>query len=267
MPKFNKQFNQQWAANEILKLRIMQVNVRKHILFLSFVSVVGVALFFVGYASYMATTQIAVPFNVKDPIELTNYPSSVSVYPGDVATFEVTVINHASHVRFGVEWNLSLGNKTYEDNYVISTSRGDYYIYPGTQNVTLFLQMSPDAPPLNAMLNITWQIKDAIEWAPESLSIEATFDVGSHTLLITLTNTNYMNGIGNPIADFVTIREVQVNCVIYDTNPPLPVTVSIWQKVTLNVTLPSLAPGDEYQLQLYSSRDTMFIHDGTVPIS
>ncbi len=99
-----------------------------------------------------ALQPVSIPLEVKEPLEILDYPSGFSLYPGENETFEITVQNSAS-VTYFVEFDFRLNDTAYQARYVIF-SNYNYSIVPGTQKLTAWLTIVPTAPPANLILTI-----------------------------------------------------------------------------------------------------------------
>jgi hypothetical protein len=104
-----------------------------------------------SFAAY-ALQSISIPLEVKDPLEILDYPSGFSLYPGETVTFDITVQNLAS-VTYFVEFEFRLNDTEYQAKYV-TFSNHNYSIPPGTQKLSAWLTVAPTAPPANLMLTI-----------------------------------------------------------------------------------------------------------------
>lgn len=92
---------------------------------------------------------------VKEPLEILSYPSTLSLYPGETEEFNITIKNHAS-VNYSVILDFSLDNTTYQDSYV-TFSNGIYIVIPGQQNLTAWLMVKAVAPQLDTSLTIDFK--------------------------------------------------------------------------------------------------------------
>ena len=77
-----------------------------------------------------AFESITIPLEVKEPLEILDYPSGFSLYPGENVTFQITVENHAS-VTYFVEFDFLSNDTNYQERYV-TFSEYNYTIAPGT---------------------------------------------------------------------------------------------------------------------------------------
>ena len=105
-----------------------------------------------GSFAALAWGPISIPLEVKDPLEILDYPSGFSLYPGETANFEITVQNHAS-VTYFVEFDFRLNDTEYQAEYV-TFSNYNYSVVAGTQKLSAWLTIAPTAPPANLMLTI-----------------------------------------------------------------------------------------------------------------
>ena len=106
----------------------------------------------VGSFAAFAFQSVSVPLEVKEPLEILDYPSGFSLYPGETVTFDITVQNHAS-VTYFVEFEFRLNDTEYQAQYV-TFSNHNYSIQPGTQKLSAWLTIAPTAPPANLMITI-----------------------------------------------------------------------------------------------------------------
>jgi hypothetical protein len=105
-----------------------------------------------GSFAACALESISIPLEVKEPLEILDYPSGFSHYSGETANFEITVGNHAS-VTYFVEFEFLLNDTDYQAKYV-TFSDYNYSIVPGTQNLSAWLTIAPTAPPANLVITV-----------------------------------------------------------------------------------------------------------------
>jgi len=106
-----------------------------------------------GILAYRLLTYMNINVEVKESIEILDYyPSQFSLYPGETARFNITMLNHAS-VNYYVFLDFQLSDANYQNNYV-TFSDEMYTVVPGQQNVTAWLMVKPDAPPANFTLMV-----------------------------------------------------------------------------------------------------------------
>ena len=104
-----------------------------------------------SFAAY-ALQSISIPLEVKEPLEILDYPSGFSLYPGETITFEITVQNRGS-VAYFVEFEFRLNDTEYQAKYV-AFSNHNYSIPPGTQKLSAWLTIAPTAPAANLLVAI-----------------------------------------------------------------------------------------------------------------
>jgi hypothetical protein len=98
-------------------------------------------------------TKVNVPLQVKDPIEIVNYPSGWSLYPGEMAKFNITVINHAP-INYSAILDFQASDPVYQANY-LTFSNTFYTIVPGQQNLEAQLNVAANAPAANVTVSIS----------------------------------------------------------------------------------------------------------------
>jgi hypothetical protein len=202
----------------------------------------------VAFALYMALT-FTVPFEVKEPIEILYYPSQLSLYPGGIKYFNVTVRNNALQ-NYTVFLDFSLGNETYENNYV-TFSNATYFVCHGVQNLTAWVIVSNNAPPINTTLKVTLYRDVSQGSYGEQLQIMKVEFLGSGTAIrVALRNAGNVS---------VTINEAYVNDVKKSTSPPLPQTILPGNELLLNIES-AWAPGFEYAIKLVTLRGNQFLY-------
>jgi hypothetical protein len=123
----------------------------------------------VGVLAGYAWESVNIPVEVKEPLEILDYPSGFSLYPGENVTFEITIQNQAS-VSYFVVLDFRLNDTDYQAKYVTFSSY-NYSVSPGTQKLTAWLTVAPTAPPANFMLTIS-SMRDTEPDATSSASPE-----------------------------------------------------------------------------------------------
>ncbi len=108
-------------------------------------------VFVAALADYLWTS-VVIDLDVEEPLELLHYPDELSLYPGEIKEFNVTVMNYAS-VNYAVALDFSLDNLTYQENYV-TFSDETYLVVPDEQNLTAWLQVEAVAPPIETSITI-----------------------------------------------------------------------------------------------------------------
>lgn len=111
-----------------------------------------ISIFVVGVLAGYYWASITIPVEVKEPLEVVNYPTSISVYAGMNETFTVNVTNHAS-VNYLVTMDFTLDNATYQEAYV-TFSNTSYIVVPDSNTLEAWIFVSHDAPPANLTLTV-----------------------------------------------------------------------------------------------------------------
>lgn len=95
---------------------------------------------------------VSVPFEVKEPLEIIDYPLGFSLFAGETTTFEFTVKNYAQ-VTYFQEFDFTLNNSNYQNRYV-TFSNHNYSIPPGSCTLNGWVTIAPSAPVANLMITI-----------------------------------------------------------------------------------------------------------------
>ena len=104
-----------------------------------------------GFAVY-AMQSVSIPLEIKEPLEIIDYPTSLSLYAGETTNFEFTVENYAS-VTYFQEFDFTLNNTDYQSMYV-TFSNHNYSIPPGTNKLQAWLTITPSASAANLIITI-----------------------------------------------------------------------------------------------------------------
>ena len=102
-----------------------------------------------GYAAFQSET---VPLEVKEPLEILAYDSTLRLYPGETLKFIVSVENHAS-VSYNIILNLSLNDSVYQDKYV-TFSNDTYALEPNRNTLEAWIFVSSAAPAAQLELTV-----------------------------------------------------------------------------------------------------------------
>ena len=138
-----------------------------------------------GISAYYVWETVIVNFEVKEPLEILYYPSELSLFPGETEKFNVAITNKAS-INYSVILEFLLGNSTYQDDYV-TFSDEIYTVILGQQNLTAWVMVESDAPPVNASL--TAYFRRGVY--PEGLVGYWRFDEGSGTTAYDSSGNDY----------------------------------------------------------------------------
>jgi len=131
------------------------VTIRKRIIPIWLVAAFLVSGTIGGAFAYYFLKTVVLNVQVGEPIEILSYPSQLSLFPGETKQFNITVSDHAS-VKYSVALSFSLSNSTYQDSYVTFSDQV-YRVVPGQQEIAAWLTVKPDAPPMNATLDIDFK--------------------------------------------------------------------------------------------------------------
>jgi hypothetical protein len=114
-----------------------------------------------GIMGAYATAQTkTVPVEVKEPLEVLPFDSSLSLYPGETRQFNVAVENHAS-VSYVAALIFGLNDSAYQQNYV-NFSGIVYTVHPGTNMLAAWFSVVHTAPAveLELTINITRNVDE-----------------------------------------------------------------------------------------------------------
>jgi hypothetical protein len=128
-----------------------------------------------SFAAY-ALQSMRIPLEVKEPLEVVDYPSGFSLYPGETINFEITVKNLAT-INYFIKLDFRLNDTEYQAKYV-TFSNHNYSIPPGTQKLSAWLTVAPTATPATLMITINRKTDTLL---PSPSPEPATFN--SNTLL------------------------------------------------------------------------------------
>ena len=131
------------------------IKIGKHVIPLWLMAVILVSAVGSGALGYYIWTRLTIPLEIKEPIEILDYPPQLSLYPGENKSFQISLVNHAS-VNYSVILDFSLENTTYQDNHV-TFSNEIYRVAPGQQNLTAWLMVESNAPPINTSLSVDFK--------------------------------------------------------------------------------------------------------------
>lgn len=126
-----------------------------------------------SYAAFNAQT---VPLEIKEPLEVLAYDSSLSLYPGETLPFTLQVNNYAS-VSYNATIVFALNDTVYQQNYV-SISNQIYEVAPGVNTLDAWLTVSDRAPAakVDLSISITRDIEDSPTPTPSPTSPPSSID-------------------------------------------------------------------------------------------
>ena len=103
-----------------------------------------------GFAVY-AMQPVSIPTEVKEPLEILDYPTSFSLYPGETQNFTFTVQNSAS-VNYFQEFEFIVNDTSYQK--YVTFSNTNYSIQPGIHTLNAWFTISSNAPAANFVITI-----------------------------------------------------------------------------------------------------------------
>jgi hypothetical protein len=103
-----------------------------------------------SFATY-AMQPVSIPTEVKEPLEIIEYPTGFSLYPGEIKNFNFTVENSAS-VHYFQEFEFLVNNTDYQK--YVTFSNYNYSIPTGIHTLNAWMTISPNAPPANFTITI-----------------------------------------------------------------------------------------------------------------
>lgn len=112
----------------------------------------SVSIFSVRSLAYQSLTPNSIPVEVKDPIEITDYPSGFSLFPGETQEFNVTLQN-IGPMNYSCILEFVLNDTAYQNKYIEFSSE-IYTVVPGKQILSAWLTVSPTAAPASLLLTI-----------------------------------------------------------------------------------------------------------------
>ncbi len=123
---------------------------RKILAILAIVS--SVSIFSVRSLPNQTLMPNSIPIEVKDPIEITDYPSGFSLFPGETQEFNVTLQN-IGPMNYSCILEFILNDTAYQNKYIEFSSE-IYTVLPGKQTLSAWLTVSPSASPASLLLTI-----------------------------------------------------------------------------------------------------------------
>ena len=107
-----------------------------------------------GYVMGTAVSPSAIiPVKIEDPITISDYPTSLQLYPGQTKNFTFTVQN-AADITYTLSFDFQLNDSGYQSQYV-SFKNSVFTIAPGDQILINSLTVSANAPPANLILTVS----------------------------------------------------------------------------------------------------------------
>jgi len=117
-----------------------------------FITMSLIAIASATVASYMFA-RWTIPVTVLEPLEVVDYPETLSLNAGETLLFNITVLNKAT-VDYAVWFEFELSDIEYQIDYVIF-SQDTYSVVPGENVLTASITVAPWAPPAELELEIS----------------------------------------------------------------------------------------------------------------
>jgi hypothetical protein len=121
-----------------------QMKFGKHMVPAWLVVVILILVIGVAALAYDFSTSFTMTLNVKEPIVIINHPSQFSLFPGETANFNVTVMNYSS-INYSVILDFKLNDTAYQTSYV-SFSDQVYNVTPGQHDLQAWMSVATNAP-------------------------------------------------------------------------------------------------------------------------
>jgi hypothetical protein len=126
----------------------------------------SVSIFSVRTLANQVLMPTNIPIEIKDPIEIIDYPSSFSLFLGETQEFNVTLQNIGT-MNYSCVLEFILNDTAYQNKY-IKFSNEIYTVVPGKQNLLAWLTVSPNAAPASLLLTIKHSLtSSSAETEPE----------------------------------------------------------------------------------------------------
>jgi len=112
-----------------------------------------IAVFVAGAIAGYVWHSLTIPFKVKEPLEVIEYPTLLELYAGENKTFTINITNHASDVNYLVTLAFSLNDTEYQTSYV-TFSDTSYTAVPGLNTLEAWVKVAHDAPTAELELRV-----------------------------------------------------------------------------------------------------------------
>lgn len=133
-----------------LKMRFLRLG--KHAVPAWLIVVVMISTISVAVMAYVLSNSFTITLEVKEPLSIVDHPSEFSLFPGQTADFNVTVMNSAP-VYYSVFLDFSVNDSEYQASYV-SFSDQVYNVTPGQQNLEAWMSVASDAPVATVTMSV-----------------------------------------------------------------------------------------------------------------
>jgi hypothetical protein len=133
----------------------------------------SVSMFSVRTLANQSSLPTSIPIEVKNPIEIIDYPSGFSLFPGETLEFNVTLQN-IGPMNYSCILEFILNDTAYQNRHIKFSSE-IYTVVPGKQNLSAWLTVSPYAPPASLLLTIKHSLtSSSSEIEPEQSPDDST---------------------------------------------------------------------------------------------
>jgi len=125
----------------------------------------SVSIFSIRTLANQSLMPTSIPIEVKDPIEIIDYPSGFSLFPGETLEFDVTLQN-IGPMNYSCILEFIINDTAYQNKY-IKFSNEIYTVAPGKQTLSAWLTVSPTAAPASLLLTIKHSLTSPSSPEPE----------------------------------------------------------------------------------------------------
>jgi hypothetical protein len=105
-------------------------------------------------ATYYIWSSKTVPFSVDEPLEVTEFPTSIHFHPGENSTIQIAIVNSVN-INYTISLIVTLSDLAYQQSYV-QVSDYTYTIVPGNNTIIAWIAVSRDAAPSQQQLTINF---------------------------------------------------------------------------------------------------------------
>jgi len=124
-----------------------------------------------GFAAY-AMQPVTIPTEVKEPLEILEYPTGFSLFPGETINFNFTIENFAS-VNYFQEFEFLVNDTNYQK--YVSFSNYNYSIPPGINKLNAWMTIASNAPTANFEITINKKT-DTQNPTPTPINIDSSLN-------------------------------------------------------------------------------------------
>jgi hypothetical protein len=157
-----------------------------------FVAVLIVSVVGSTVLGYVAWTTLNIPVEVKEPIKILDYPTMLSLFPGDTEQFTVSLENQASN-DYTIFLEFSLHDSQYQSNYVTFSDKV-YTLQPGQHELSAWFAVKSTAPAVNTTLTVSFSRVESTP-LPSGLMAYWKLDEGAGTTVSDSSGNNYQGTI------------------------------------------------------------------------